>query len=221
MDESLGQVLDGLETFGLLDTTIIAFTSDHGGLPNRLADSNRGFATSKLPYRAGKGHLYEGGLRVPFLIAYPPIIKGVSRSNAVALGTDLFPTLLELTGNQLLPTTHADGISLATALRGEPQTRDKPIIWRSPLPRPDQTGDLAASAIRIGDRKLVKHYFPLSYELYDLSEDPFETTNLASKRPQDVQNLCKRLESILTRHQAMEPRKDWKDKTVTAPLAIE
>lgn len=93
-------------------------------------------------------------------------------------------------------------------------------LTRPPFPRPDQTGDQAASAIRVGDLKLMKRYFPESLELYDLKKDPYEKTNLAESDPEIAEKLKIRLEKILTRFDSMEPRKNWKDKTVTTPLSI-
>jgi len=223
MDESIGAVLDLLDELKIADKTIIALTSDHGGLSNRGLTSNRDVATSNLPYRAGKGHLYEGGLRVPFVIAYPPMVEAGNESATVALGTDLFPTLLDLAGLPLMTDSHADGISLVPSLTGteNPQKRKRPQIWHSPLPRPTQTGDAAASAIRVKDRKLVKNYFPVSFELFDLASDPYEQINLAADQPDEVAELQRRLEENLVRQEAMPPRKDWKDKTVAAPLKAE
>ena len=219
MDESVGRVLTLLDELDIAENTVVALTSDHGGLSNRGAESNRDVATSNLPYRAGKGHLYEGGLRVPFLIAYPKKVKPGSVSEVVALGTDLYPTLLDLAGLGLLPKEHADGISLRSALAGGEQEREKPVIWHSPLPRPGQTGDEAASSIRVRDFKLVKRYFPESVEFYDLEADPYEEKNLAEERPDEVAKMKGRLERTLVRYGSMPPRKDWKDPTVTAPLS--
>jgi|GEM_PF-93888 len=219
MDESLGAMLALLDELSIADNTVIAFTSDHGGLSNRGLKSKRDLATSNLPYRAGKGHLYEGGLRVPFVIAHPKRIKAGSRSETVAVGTDLYPTLLDIAGLKLETSEHTDGISLLPSLEGEDQVRKRPLIYHSPLPRPDQTGDAAASVIRVKDLKLVKNYFPESLELYDLAVDPFETTNLAGARADEAKKMQARLETILTRWGAMPPRKHWKDKTVTAPLS--
>lgn len=220
MDESVGAILDLLDELKIAENTVIALTSDHGGLSNRSLKSKRDVATSNLPYRAGKGHLYEGGLRVPFLFVYPEKIEAGSESSTIALGTDLFPTLLDLAGLPLMPKSHADGISLVPTLTGKqnPQTRERPAIWHSPLPRPTQTGDVAASAIRVKDLKLIKKYFPVSLELYDLEADPYEQNNLAGEMPEKATEMQERLEANLVRQGAMPPRKDWKDKTVTAPL---
>tara|TARA_R110000850_G_scaffold225641_13_gene351033 strand:+ start:3934 stop:5406 length:1473 start_codon:yes stop_codon:yes gene_type:complete len=221
MDESVGQMMALLDELNIADNTVILFTSDHGGLSNRGLESQRGVATSNLPYRAGKGHLFEGGLRVPFVVVYPPMVEATSRTDEVAVGTDIYPTLLDLAGIELLLEEHKDGASLVPALKGDEMNRMRPLIWHSPLPRPDQTGDAAASAIRVGDLKLVKYYFPVSVELYNVIEDPYEEMNLASRKPEMVKNLLERLESNLVRWQSMEPRKNWKDKTVTAPLVGE
>jgi len=219
MDDSLGEMLKLIDELGIADNTVIAFTSDHGGLSNRGLKSKRDLATSNLPFRAGKGHLYEGGLRVPFIIAHPKRVAAGSRSETVAVGTDLYPTLLDLAGLELETQQHTDGISLVPSLEGKTQVRKRPLIYHSPLPRPDQTGDDAASVIRVKNLKLVKKYFPERLELYDLAADPFEQTNLADARSKEAKQLQARLETILTRWGAMPPRKHWKDKSVTAPLS--
>jgi arylsulfatase A-like enzyme len=221
MDESVGQMMALLDELNIADNTVILFSSDHGGLSNRGEESQRGVATSNLPYRAGKGHLYEGGLRVPFVVVYPPMVEASSKTDEVAVGTDIYPTMLALAGLDLLPEEHKDGISLVPALKGDGLPRDRPLIFHSPLPRPDQTGDDAASAIRVGDLKLVKRYFPVRLELYDVIKDPYEEVNLAGQNPEAVKTMRERLERNLVRWESMEPRKNWKDKTVTAPLVEE
>jgi arylsulfatase A-like enzyme len=218
MDDSVGAILDLLDELGIAGNTIVAFTSDHGGLSNRGTASRRDVATSNLPFRAGKGHLYEGGLRVPLIVSFPGQVKGGSVSAAPAVGSDLYPTLLGLAGLELQPKAHADGVNLVPALTGKELVRRRPIIWHSPRPRPTQTGDIAASVIRVGDLKLVKNYFPVSMELYDLKTDPYERKNLAATRAKEAGRLRERLENILTRFQATAPRQDWKNPKVTAPL---
>ncbi len=218
-DDSLGRLMALLDELKISDDTIILFTSDHGGLSNRGPDSRRELATSNLPYRAGKGHLYEGGLRVPFVVSYPARVAAGSTTDTVAIGTDIFPTLLELAGLPLQNKRHIDGVSLVAALDGGEQERE-PFYWHHPLPRPTQTGDKAVSIRRKGKWKLVKSYFPeVDYELYDLHADPYERTDLAAEKGAVVDRMVGALQQHLVEAGAKDVRRDWKDKTVTAPVA--
>ena len=94
MDTNLGRVIKALKDKGLFENTIIIFTSDHGGLSNR--GNGRPLATSNLPLRAGKGHNYEGGIRIPTFFVWKNKIKS-GWSNTIITGTDYYPTILELT----------------------------------------------------------------------------------------------------------------------------
>ena len=97
MDESLGRLMDSLDQLGILDETLILMTSDHGGLSNRGVNNKRPLATSNLPFRAGKGHCYEGGIRVPLIVKWPGVTSAGTMSDRVIAGTDHYPTLLEIT----------------------------------------------------------------------------------------------------------------------------
>jgi len=219
-DHSLGRILDLLDELGIADNTIVLFTSDHGGLSNRGPKSNREVATSNLPYRAGKGHLYDGGLRVPFLVSWPEKIAAGSKTDAWAIGTDIFPTLLDLAGLDLISDHHVDGVSLAPALRdGDAMEGRNRFFWHHPLPRPTQTGDQAMSVCRMKNFKLVKTYFPeVAYQLYDLDADPYEQIDLAAQKPDRVKRMAGVLVRELVAAGAPELRQDWKVKDVTAPV---
>ncbi|MEM0968150.1 MAG: sulfatase-like hydrolase/transferase, partial [Verrucomicrobiota bacterium] len=218
-DESLGRMLDLLEELEIRNSTIILFTSDHGGLSNRGLASNREVATSNLPYRAGKGHLYEGGLRVPFVLAAPGTCAPGSRSDEWAIGTDIFPTLLDLAGLELRTEHHVDGVSLVPALKGQSLERDS-FVWHHPRPRPTQTGDKACSILREGKWKLVKSYFPSEgFELYDLREDPYEKIDMAEEKRSRVKRMNEVLVNKLVAAGAPDLRQDWKIREVTAPVA--
>lgn len=219
-DDSLGSILDLLEELKIDDNTVVLFTSDHGGLSNRAPKSKRELATSNLPYRAGKGHLYDGGLRVPFLVAWPRKIEAGSRSEAWAIGTDIFPTLIDLAGLDLIPDHHVDGASLSPALlKGDTMDGRNRFLWHHPLPRPTQTGDQAMSVIRMKNFKLVKTYFPeVDYQLYDLEADPYEQNDLAAEKPDRVTRMADVLVRELTKAGAPDVRQDWKIKDVTKPV---
>lgn len=192
-DESLARVLETLDELQLTDHTLVILTSDHGGLSNRGAANKRPLATSNLPLRAGKGHLYEGGIRVPFIVRWPGVASAGETCKAIVTGTDLYATCLQAAGLKPLPSHHIDSVSIIPAIKGEAFGRD-PILWHSPRPRPSSTGDTASSAMRLGQYKIIKFYFPkIRYELYDLQMDPQENENLF----QADRELCRQLSKIL------------------------
>ena len=178
MDESLGRVMDALDELEISDNTIIILTSDNGGLSNRGASSGRQLATSNLPLRAGKGHLYEGGIREPLIVKWPGTVQPASVSHEVVTGTDHYPTILEMAGLPLRPEQHLDGFSYLPALKGAELTRPAPIFWHSPAGRPSSTGDTNSTAMRDGDWKLIEFYDEDRVELYNLATDPYEANNL-------------------------------------------
>ncbi len=191
VDESLGKIVQTLKDEGIYDNTAIIFTSDHGGLSNRGVNSNRRLATSNLPLRAGKGHLYEGGIKVPFIVYWKGKVKAGSISNQVTINCDIYPTLLEIAG---IKNTNKDidGESIVKALKGKkPESRT--LFWHSPKGRPKRTGDINASVIREGDYKLIHTYDINKVELFNLKTDPDETNNLAEKMPEKTKELLDKL----------------------------
>jgi len=181
MDESLGRLVNTLKDEGIYDNTIIVFTSDHGGLSNRGEKSKRQLATSNLPLRAGKGHVYEGGTKVPFFVYWPGMVQPGTFSEQVTVNTDIFPTLLDVAGIPLKQEVHLDGISMLSALEGKKPTK-RTLFWHSPVARPESTGDENCSAIRDGNYKLIDFYDQQKLELYNLKIDPNETNNLSSSK---------------------------------------
>jgi len=167
MDQAVGDVLSKLKDLGLGENTVVVFTSDNGGL-----STSEGHPTSNLPLRAGKGWLYEGGIREPLIIKWPGVITVNSRSNVPITSTDYFPTFLEMAAvdtQQLI-----DGISLVKLLKGEePETR--PIFWH--YPHYGNQGGSPGSAVRYGDYKLIRFYEDNTEELYNLKEDIGEKHN--------------------------------------------
>jgi arylsulfatase A-like enzyme len=194
MDESLGKLVNALKQEKLYENTVIVFTSDHGGLSNRGAKNKRPLATSNLPLRAGKGHLYEGGVKFPFIVYYPGVVRPGKTTNQLTINTDIFPTLLDIAAIPLQPQNHIDGVSMLSAMKGG-KPFERKLLWHSPVGRPESTGDENASAIRIGDYKLIDYYDAQKMELYDLSADPYETTNLMTTEKELGISLHKKLET--------------------------
>lgn len=194
MDDSVGRVMAELDALGLADNTLVIFTSDHGGLSTRGGSSRRPLATTNLPYRHGKGWLYDGGLRVPMIVRWPGTVEAGS-TKVQTLGTDHYATILEACGLKADPTEAPDSVSYLPVLRGSSPARP-PMFFHSPQSRPGGTGDNDASALIAGKWKLFKHLDSGKCELYDLAKDPGETCDLAAEQPERLESMRKRLEAI-------------------------
>ena len=206
VDDSLGTLMDTLEELGVADNTLIVFTSDHGGLSNRGLSNKRDLATSNLPLRAGKGHLFEGGIRVPLIVAWPAQIPAGQTSAFLTTGADHFPSFLAAAGLPLQPRAHIDGDSYLDAARGKTADRGEAIYWHNPRPRPGSTGDHGSSAVRLGDWKLIRWYDIDDVDLYHLSEDPGEQNDLADQQPAKTEELSQLLDDWLASFDAVKSR---------------
>jgi len=190
VDWNVGRLLALLREMGIENNTIIVFSSDHGGLSND-GGKNRELATTNHPLRAGKGHLYEGGIRVPLLLHWNRKIKpGVDAGNIV-LGMDVFPTLIEMAINKKVP--GIDGKSFYAAMQGKENWSERTVFWHEDKARPQSTGDSKCTVIRSGRYKLLHFYKDNRIELYDLHTDLSETRNLAQEQPERVQQMMKEL----------------------------
>lgn len=192
VDDGIGKIINTIKELGLEDNTIIIVTSDHGGLSTR--GSNRELATSNKPLRAGKGHLYEGGIRVPLFIKWPKIIKPGIESNSLVQGIDLFPTIMDIIGSKMPEKQIADGESFIDILRGGRANTNRTLFWHNMAPRPNQTGDIYSSVIRSGDYKLIDFYALGKKELYNIKDDIGEKNNLANNSPILVSQLSIKLD---------------------------
>lgn len=192
LDAEVGALLQRIALRGLEERTFIVFTSDNG--PNGMDGHSVAFFDSSAGLRGQKRDLYEGGLRVPLLVRGPGIAPG-ERSAPVAL-YDLFPTFAELA--EIPSHAAVDGLSLAPLL-----SRDGPLPREGFLFSSDEarSGEepKAAYAVRAGDLALVELRSG-DEELFDLSVDPRQETNLASRRPEDVARL------VALRERLAEPR---------------
>ena len=176
LDTAIGRVLAELDRAGVAGRTIVIFTSDNGGLATA-----EGHPTSNRPLRAGKGWPYEGGIRVPWIIAAPGVTRPGSVCATPVLSTDFYPTVLELAGLPLMPDQHQDGQE-PCALAHRPR---------------HEIGALSSGTIRItatrevrrqapcasGDWKLIEWYEDGRRELYNLRDDPSEQHDLAARHP--------------------------------------
>lgn len=200
MDDAVGMVLDSLEAYGLADNTIVIFSSDNGGV---VAGDN--FSTNLSPLRAGKGYQYEGGIREPFFIKVPWLNHKGEENHTPVTGADFYPTLLELTGQALRPEEHQDGVSLVPLLKGG-TIDDRALIWH--YPHYGNQGGQPSAIIREGDWKLIHYYESGRKELYKLPNDIGETTNLADRNKELVDNMSKKLFDYLEQVGAKFPVRD-------------
>jgi len=189
MDESLGRIMAKLKKLKLDQNTILVFLSDNGGMsaanfgnPERVIGKNKldaAYSTSNLPLRGAKGWLYEGGIRVPFIVRVPGESARGTTCHEPVITNDLFPTLLDVAGLPLRPDQHCDGLSLAPLLRDPLSTLNRPaLFWH--FPHYSNHGmQSPGAAIRAGDYKLIEYFENSSVQLFNLKEDPGEQNDLS------------------------------------------
>ena len=192
VDEGIGKMVAALKSTGQYDNTIIVLISDHGGLSNR--GNKRELATTNAPLKAGKGHLNEGGMRVPMLIHLPGQKKSASCELPV-MSYDLLPTLADLCNAPVDKKAELDGMSLKPFLtqKKQPALAARDLFWHKASQRPTSTGDYVSTAVRSGQYKLLDFYQQNRIELYDLESDPGETRNLATEQPEITRRLLQKL----------------------------
>ena len=195
LDAGIGKVLDALDRTGLAKTTVVVFTSDNGGVTQYGANNG--------PWRSGKQHVYEGGLRVPGAVRWPGVVKPGSRTGRLTLTMDVFPTVCGLAG--VTPPKGTDGLSFLPALRGEPEPageREAYFVRREGGPA---YGGKTIEALRRGKWKLLQDSPFGPSELYDLEADPKETTNLTGKEKKVLADLS----AALRKHVQRGGRVPW------------
>lgn len=193
MDENVGKLLQVLKDLNIEDNTIVVFSSDHGGLSND-GTKKRDLATSNYPLRAGKGWLYDGGIKVPLFVKWNNRFKPKKENKSLVMLMDVFPTLLDITSKKSLNT---NGESFLPLLKNEEQWNDRTVFWHSSKARPTSTGDTKSSAIRKGNYKLINWYKEGRTELYNISQDPSESHNLSE-------------ENLVLTKQLLKELNDWK-----------
>ncbi len=189
LDTAVGRVLARLDSLNLRDNTVVIFMSDNGG-----TSTSEGHPTSNLPYRGGKGWMYEGGIREPVIFRWPGITAAGTRCDSPGVSTDFYPTILEMAGLPPKPDQHVDGVSLVPLLRNPFSKYDRgPIFFH--YPHYANQGGFPASAIRKGDYKLIQDLEDGAYELYDLKTDPGEHNNLEQLEAETTKELAAELNS--------------------------
>ena len=187
VDENIGKLINGLKANGLYENSLIIFTSDNGG----LSTLRRVAPTSVYPLRAGKGWLYEGGIKIPQLIKLPGNIEKEIVDD-ITVSYDLFPTILDFVG--IRNENKIDGISLIPRLLEKSKIDRENVYWHFP----HYHGSLwkPGSAIRSGDWKLIFDYESNEAKLFDLKEDPSELNDISNLFNEEKESLIVELEKM-------------------------
>ena len=180
LDKSVGQLLDWLDESNLADSTVVVFTSDNGGLMGQ---------TNNAPLRAGKGTLYEGGTRIPFIVRWPGVSPTGKTSDARICSIDYMPTFSSIAG--LDAPQEVDGIDFSASFRGEPAPNREALYWHYPHYHKGKPG----GSILKGDFKLIERFEDGSLELYNLATDPYEKKNLAKQQSDVSEELLEELQT--------------------------
>ncbi|MDR1491510.1 MAG: arylsulfatase [Planctomycetaceae bacterium] len=185
LDANVGRIYKALEQKGILDNTVIFFSSDNGGpQPKKVTDNGN--------LRAGKGTLYEGGVRVPAFAVWPGKIKPGTVSNELIHIVDLYPTILNIAGASLEQKLPLDGVNLKDVLTENKPTLRKEILLNAEANR---------GALRLGDWKIViadldaEDKEKIKYELFNVKDDPGETKDLSTSQPEKLKELQERYET--------------------------
>lgn len=218
VDENLGRLLKTLDETGVADRTLVILTGDNGGwLPS---------TNSNLGLRAGKGSVYEGGVRVPLIVRWPGITKPGSTCDVPVFGGDLYPTVLDAAGVRQAPGKVIDGVSLFPLLGGAGASRRwkrTDVFWHYPHYHPG--GATPYTAIRSGDWKLIEFQEDNRCELYNLKQDPGEMRDLASRDPARVKELRTRIQAwrskvgaqLAVPNPGYDPKRERERSTQPAP----
>ncbi len=195
LDTGIGKILDKIEALGIGDNTYIIFMADNGAVETVPPIKNKfdhpstlSFKTNNHPLRGGKWTLYEGGIRVPFMVIGPGVKPG-SQSNIPVTGWDILPTLSDLAGNTHPLPPNLDGVSfkplLLKANQGNVSRKEDGLVFHY--------FGKSHSSIRVGDDKLIKFWNLNKVELYNLKDDPGELKDLSKADPNKTKALEARL----------------------------
>ena len=203
LDVTVGRIVRKIDELGLAENTLIIFLSDNGGRcvfgPDLKPKSNS--FTDNLPLREGKGELYEGGIRVPYIFRWPGRIKPGAVCHEPVTTVDLYPTLVELAGGTPDPQYPLDGVSVVPCLQDHRAKLNRDALyWYYPNfsggpNKSGRWGSIPRAAIRARRYKLIEYLIEDHPELYDLENDIGEMHNLAEKMPAKVEELRAKLKA--------------------------
>jgi arylsulfatase A-like enzyme len=209
MDTNIGRLMAKLDERGLADNTLVLFTSDNGG-HHRIGNGIS--VTSNRPLRGCKGWLYEGGVRVPWIVKWPGVTQPGSTCAVPVMNTDILPTVLDVCGLPAKPSLHQDGVSFAPLLRGETKPGHDAFFWH--FPHYGNHGSGPCSSVRVGDWKLIHWIEDDRVELFHLFTDIGEKTDFAKSYPDRVQDLRRRLDAWRRQTNANMPRSKPADQAL-------
>lgn len=199
LDQGVGRIVQKLDELKIAEHTAVIFLADNGGL--RFEGGQKQAVTDNAPLRAGKGHLFEGGVRVPMIVRWPGVTKAGATSAHPVCSIDLMPTILQMLG---LEVPAVDGVSLAATLKNGSEPKRDALYWH--YPHYSNQGGSPGGSIRRGDWKLIEFYEDGRLELYNLKDDPGERTNLAVKKKNVAEQLQNRLRQWRTAVKAVMPK---------------
>jgi arylsulfatase A-like enzyme len=238
VDRSVGRIMTLLDELKIADNTVVIFSSDNGGVggygrpdgvirdaikgAEKKKDGKKkaGGITDNTPLRSGKGSLYEGGTRVPFIVRWPRIVKSGTTCDTPSIHVDLFPTLLEITSTPK-PDQILDGESLVPVLKDPSASLKRPAIFQH---FPGYLGYSASewrttpvTTIQAGDWRLMEFLEDNKVELYNLKDDIGEKNNLADKMPDKAKELLKMMQKWREEIKAPMPTANTPAKRETKP----
>jgi arylsulfatase A len=185
VDESVGRIVKKIDDLKLSERTLIIFTADNGGLSVKEGPNTP--STSNAPLRAGKGYLYEGGIREPLIAVWPNSIPAASICDAPVCSIDFYPTFLKIADAHPKPGQIIDGIDINPLLHRSGTIQRDALYWH--YPHYSNQGGKPGAAVREGDWKLIQFYEDDRVELYNLAQDIEEKNDLAKSEPQRAQHL--------------------------------
>ena len=196
LDHALGKVMDALDEAGVSDNTFFFFTSDNGPV------ARYGGTTGGL--RGGKRSDHEGGIRVPGIVRWPSRIKPGTTNDVPIIGTDIFATVLDITGIPLPKDRTIDGVSMVPAFAGKPLKLKVPLFWRTHVSQPNDR-----VALRIGDWKIVGNDVLTKFQLFEIQKDWKEENDLASAMPERTEVMKKTLFKVWKDIESEGPKEWW------------
>jgi arylsulfatase A-like enzyme len=186
-----------IDELKLAGQTLVIFTSDNGGFDG--VSDNR-------PLRASKGHLYEGGIRVPLIVRWQGVVPAKTLCHTPVISTDFYPTLLDVSGLPHRKGKTLDGESIMPLLKRTGPLKRRAIYFHYPNYAWHGSNKLGG-AVREGDYKLIERYDDDSVELYNLADDLSETRDLSLKMPKKAAEMKRKLDAWLTESGAIMPER--------------
>lgn len=219
MDDGVGSIMQAIKDSGIDKETMVIFYSDNGGL-SAVANPKTGVvetATNQYPLRAGKATLYEGGIRVPFIVRYPGVVPAGKVISTPITSEDFYPTLADFTGGS--KPSYLEGLSLKVILTGKSTTLNRDTLY---FHYPTyHASNQPTSAMREGNYKLLYFWEDERFELYDLSKDISEKNNLAASNPTKVSQMWTKFQAWLTKTNAPVPVKRYVEPVDPVPIGDE